>query len=184
MEPEQPDVRTRRGLRIAALVVGSLALAALIAAGGVAAYLARSNADRARRWETRSLLAEHNAHELNGLLVERTADLNVRIRQLNQMAGKVESSQSALSRSESDVTSLVERQRELANEKAQLEDQQAALADVATAYRQCKDGLATAIDHILANDLAWVQKHADSIDSVCGNADDSFAGYQQAFGGG
>jgi septal ring factor EnvC (AmiA/AmiB activator) len=103
--------------------VQTAALGLVLAACVGLAYLAWSNYDRADRWKARSTRLERNAEALNTLLIQRSNSLNARTRELNGMAGKVRRATRTLRRSEQDVASLSRRQRELANEKAHVEDE-------------------------------------------------------------
>src|SRR5687767_3724292 len=85
------------------------AIAALVVAAG-AGYVAYDNKNRAADWEARAFRLERNTEQLNGLLVERSTQLNERTRELNAIASKVTRQQNALTRSESDVETLSDRQ--------------------------------------------------------------------------
>jgi hypothetical protein len=112
-----PILRDRRFLVVAALAV----LLALALAG--ASTLALVNARRADDWQTRAEQVELRTKVINDLLVERSHDVNSRTRALNATATRLRATRRALSRSEADVRALVRRQSELANEKAQAEDE-------------------------------------------------------------
>lgn len=172
------------------VVAGAVAGAAiaLLAMAGVASYLAYVNENRADRWRDRAATLERNASALNDLLVARTAALNRRIRELNVLAAKVRRAEEALSRSEGDVEALEERQRQLANEKAQIEDEraalvarQAALEDVAARYVGCKQKLVTLVDSI-AGGAAAAQAIADDAFATCDGADDALRSYLATYG--
>ena len=172
---------------IAALVVVVLLL---VGAAGVAAYVAHTNKERADRWRDRAERLQRNADALNALLVRRTGLLNLRARQLNALAAKVQLSTEALARSEGDVQSLEERQRALANEKAQLEDARAALeqeqrvlADVASRYVRCSNGLKHAFDAVVNQDTAWLDANGADVESTCSSADAALQDFQSAYGG-
>lgn len=166
-------------------MVGVLGL--LVVAGG-ASYLAVSNDARADQWQERSTELERNVRTLNRLLVNRTARLNKRVRQLNVMAAKVKKASAALVRSESDVQALEERQRELANEKAQIEDERGllyeqgeAIAEVASAYIRCNGGLNDLVDALFAEDHEWINRYAEGIFSDCDAAEDALQSYQEVY---
>ena len=142
----------------------AIAIALALALAGAMA-LAFSNKSRADRWEDRAFTLERNTEQLNGLLIERSTQLNERTRELNQLAAKVERQQSALTRSESDVASLTRRQRALAAEKAEVEDSRAALQlqsralnSVATAFVACKDGLVSLLGYVVEGDSGLRQR--------------------------
>ena len=118
------DGVVRRDKR-AFLVLGLLVLAVL--AAGWAAYEARQNGQAADAWHQRAVEYEEQVNGLRTLIGERSAQLNNRTRQANALASNLRSTRSQLRRSEGDVTSLSRRQRELANEKAHLEDERRSL---------------------------------------------------------
>lgn len=172
-----------------AALFGALAAAVvLVAALGSAGYLAWTNKDRADRWEERSTALERNVSTLNRLLVDRSNRLDSRTRELNRMAAKVRKQGDALSQSEADVSSLERRQRELANEKAQVEDDRAALTvqassleDVAGAFVDCKDGLVDLLGYILDEDYFSARAVLDDVDSDCGYAESALATYDNNY---
>ena len=181
-------VARRRGGRwlLPLLVAVALVLAAALA--GVSA-LAYSNKSRADDWEERAFTLERHTEQLNGLLVERSTQLNERTRELNQLAAKVERQQSALSRSESDVASLTRRQRELAAEKAEVEDSRAALrlqsrvlSSVANAFVACKDGLVSLLAYVLGGDQTSASAVVDEVGADCSRAETLLLDYRSRFG--
>jgi septal ring factor EnvC (AmiA/AmiB activator) len=183
---------TRRFLSRRRLIISGLCLAVfmLVAAGGVAGYLAHSNKQRADQWADHAFLLQENLGSLEAELEERTGDLNQRTEDLNAMASKVQEAETAITRSEADVRSLEKRQRRLANEKAQVEDARAELAvqtgaleDVASAYIDCKSGLIELLNYILADDYATANAIVASVDGDCAHADDSLSGYLARYGG-
>jgi septal ring factor EnvC (AmiA/AmiB activator) len=174
--------RLRRAL--VALAIGAVAALAAVA------FVAWSNYDRADRWERRAVRLQHNADELNTLLIDRSDRLNARTRELNAMALKVTEAENSIVRSEADVSALEQRQRELANEKAQVEDERAAMAEerdaitgVASAYIACKKGLVDLLQYVANDDYASANSYADSVDSDCSDADSSLQSYLAAYGG-
>jgi small-conductance mechanosensitive channel len=177
---------SRRRLEIAALALLQLALVGGLLAVG---YVAWTNHDRAGRWQDRAATLERNAAALNKVLVARSETLNERTRELNAMATKVRESQQALRRSESDVATLARRQRELANEKAQVEDARAAVAaqaseleDVAAAYVDCKDGLIDLLGYLARDDFASANAAVDAVSTDCEYADETLSAYMSSYG--
>jgi chromosome segregation ATPase len=155
-------------------VIG-LAIVALAATATYFVYAAKQNRDSAERWQTR-------AGTLQRTLTARTRQLNTRTDALNRTA-------SALKRSESDVDDLEKRQRELASEKAQVEDTRGALqlqaqslATIAGEQGQCTTGLTELLNRYAANDYAWVDANAASVSSTCEKAQTDFASFQAQFG--
>jgi predicted nucleic acid-binding Zn-ribbon protein len=89
------------------------------------------------------------------------------------------------------VQSLEERQRALANEKAQLEDaraaleqEQQALGNVASRYVECSNGLKAALDAVVNQDSGWLDANGAQVESTCSSADASLQDFQTAYGGG
>ena len=186
-EPATRRVLTRRWLIVSGLCLGVFLL---VAAGGMAGYLAHSNKQRADQWADHASLLQEDLDSLEAELGARTDDLNQRTEDLNAMASKVQQAETAIARSEADVRSLERRQRRLANEKAQVEDARAELAvqtgaleDVASAYIDCKSGLIELLNYILADDYATANAVVASVDSDCAYADDSLSGYLARYGG-
>jgi hypothetical protein len=152
---------------------------AILALGGAAGYFiyaAKENRDAADRWAAR-------AGTLERTLTARTRQLNTRTEALNRTA-------SALKRSEKDVDELEDRQRALANEKAQVEDargalelQATSLASIATEQRQCTSGLTELLNRYAADDYEWVDANADAVSTTCGQAQSDFEAFQAQFGG-
>jgi hypothetical protein len=151
---------------------------AIVALAGVASYFvyaARENRDAADRWQTR-------AGTLQRTLTARVRQLNTRTEALNKTAA-------ALRRSEADVKTLEGRQRELANEKAQVEDargalelQTTSLATIAGEQRDCTTGLAELLNRYAAEDFAWVDANAGRVSATCEKAQNDFAAFQAQFG--
>jgi septal ring factor EnvC (AmiA/AmiB activator) len=154
-----------------------------------AVYVALDNKGRADRWEDRAFQLERNTDQLNGLLVERSTQLNERTSELNALAAKVTRQQSALARSESDVETLSARQRELAAEKAAVEDSRAALAlqstaleGVADALVACNAGLFELFGYVVAGDRGSADTIVDSVSASCTLADARFGDYRSRYG--
>jgi hypothetical protein len=179
--------RSRRGWKVAAVLVSQLLLLGL---AGAAGYLAWTNHDRADGWKARAVTLDRNVAALNDVLVERSETLNERTRELNLMAAKVRESQGALRRSEADVASLARRQRELANEKAQVEDERAEVAaeaeaveGVAGAFIDCKSGLVDLLGYIANDDYYSANYYWDSVSADCSYAEESLSNYLGSYGG-
>ena len=153
----------------------ALAIVALAVGAGYFVYAAHVNRDAADRWRSR-------AGTLERTLTARTRQLNTRTQALNRTA-------TALKRSEADVQSLEDRQRQLASEKAQVEDargalelQASSLAKIAGEQRQCTSDLTQLLNHYAAQDYAWVDTNADAVNAACRQAGDDFAAFQSEFG--
>lgn len=106
------------------------------------------------------------------------------------MATKVEEAQRSLRRSEADVSTLEQRQRELANEKAQIEDERQglseerdALGSVAVAMIQCKNGLFSIVRYLAEDDYSSASYYWDSVSYDCGLAEDAVDDYLSVYGG-
>ena len=162
-------------------------IAVLVAAAST--YVAYDNRNRAEGWEAQVFRLERNTEQLNGLLVERSTQLNERTRELNTLATTVTRQQNALVRSESDVESLTDRQRELAAEKAALEDSQAALALQSSALEQvadtlvsCNSGLFELFGYVVDGDRASADAIVDAVSQSCALAESRFAGYRARYG--
>jgi septal ring factor EnvC (AmiA/AmiB activator) len=176
--------RSRAGLIIAILVV--LVLLAALAGVGALAY---SNKTRADGWEARAFRLERNTEQLNGLLIERSTQLSERTTEVNRLAAKVTRQQNALTRSESDVASLSQRQRELAAEKARVEDSRAelqvqstVLKSVANSFVECKDGLVALLGYVIQEDNAAASRIVDGVAADCSTAESSLARYRARYG--
>ena len=197
--PTGPSPRRRR------VLVGALALAVVFAVGAAAGagYLAYENRDRADRWQARAADLERQVESLNDVLVERSQTLNERTEELNEMAAKVRRAERAVARSEADVLALERRQRQLANEKAQVEDARAALAlerdqlegqasslaeerealaGVAVAFITCKNGLEELLDHVLAEDFGAASAVSGQIGTDCDTAESELDAYIADYG--
>ena len=80
-----------------------------------------------------------------------------------------------MGQSQGDVSSLEVRQRELANEKAQLQDQQAALDGVASNYVSCKQDLIQLLSDVTNGYDTTYDYNVASSD--CSSADSSLQSY-------
>jgi hypothetical protein len=98
---------------------------------------------------------------------------------MNQLARKLKQSEVALGQSQLDVSSLEKRQRELANDKAQLQDQQRLLDQVAGAYVTCKGDLIQLFNDIASGYDTTYSYNTASTD--CTSADDSLQSYLGAY---
>jgi hypothetical protein len=177
------NAKTRRRVLLA---VGATAVIGIL---GVLAFFAWSNYDRAGRWEARAATLERNNRSLNAILISRSEKLNARTLELNGMAAKVRRAETTIARSEADVQALERRQRELANEKAQVEDarsqlaaEQTALEGVAAAYVDCKSGLVDLLSYVTADDYASASAAVDQVAADCQYADSSLQNYQSTYG--
>jgi hypothetical protein len=186
-----PDLGlTARGRRKRfAWAAAALAVLLLATGVGVLGYLTWSNYERADRWRDRSLTLQRNVRSLNELLVVRSRSLNARTRELNAMAAKVRRTNNALLRSEQDVTSLARRQRELANEKAQVEDARAELAAesaklgaVADAFIDCKNGLVEVLEYVAVDDYASLEYVIPEVRDDCQSAEFQLSDYNAVYG--
>jgi TolA-binding protein len=150
-------------------------IAVLVAVAGWALYAVHENQVRARSWERRAAVLQKDESQLQSLLSARTRLLNQRIDQVNSLATKLHRSQVALGQSQGDVSSLEVRQRELANEKAQLQDQQAALHQVVNSYVTCQGDLVQVVSDLASGvDGTYDFQIADS---DCTEANNGFQNY-------
>ena len=154
----------------------AVALVVLAGATGYFVLAAHRNRDAADQWQAR-------AGTLQRTLTARTNQLNARTGALNKAAAD-------LKRSQSDVASLEARQKQLANEKAQVEDQSGALklqaqslATIAGEQRQCTSDLTELLNRYAAQDFSWVDANADTVNQTCQQAGTDFATFQSQFGG-
>ena len=186
--PRRPALEPARrggGWLIASAAV---AVAAVFVAAG-SAYVALDNRNRAEDWEDRVFRLERNTEQLNGLLVERSTQLNERTRELNKLAATVTRQQNALVRSESDVESLTERQRELAAEKAAVEDSRAALAQqsavlerVADTLVSCNSGLFELFGYVVDGDRVSADAIVGDVSEACALAESRLTAYRVRYG--
>jgi hypothetical protein len=189
LRPPSPAVRVTERRRQPSLLLAVGALAVVLALGG-AAYVAVTNKSRADRWQERTERLERNASALNSVLIARSNALNERTVQLNRLAARVREGQGALRRSQADVSSLARRQRELANEKAQLEDgrveltaQAATLEDIALDFATCKDGLVELLGYALRQEVDSMSNVVPGVEADCGRAETRLAAYRSIYGG-
>ena len=187
--PVYSRVQPRSSNRFVWRVLTLLLVLGLIAALAGVTALAYSNKSRADDWEDRAFTLERHTEQLNGLLIERSTQLNERTRELNGLAAKVTRQQSALTQSESDVASLSRRQRELAAEKARVEDDRAALQvqsrelnSVANAFVACKDGLVALLGYVVQGDQSSASAVVDEVGADCSRAESLLLGYRSRFG--
>jgi septal ring factor EnvC (AmiA/AmiB activator) len=187
LQREDPDGTPRRRL----LLLGCLAtlLLLLVAAATSAGYLASTNKTRADDWQERAAEVQANVDRLEATLDERTTILNQRTKDVNTLAAKVAATERAIERSEGDVRRLERRQRQLAAEKANVEDARAALAlqataieDVASAYIDCNSRLTEAIGYISAENYNGLNAIAGRVDADCAAADRAFRAYVANYG--
>jgi hypothetical protein len=170
-------------------LVAALGVAAvLLLAAGWFGYASHTNSKVAAEWKQRSIELEEQVNGLRTLIGERSAQLNERTRQANRLAANLRSTRGALVRSEDDVSSLAQRQRELANEKAQLEDlrralqQQASdLTDVASRYISCKSSLIDVINALIDQDYSSARYAIDVANSRCDSASSALNAYVAAY---
>ena len=182
----QPTRRPGAGWRSKALLPMVLASVLTIT---VLVVLVGRNGSRAEDWQRRSKQQSGSIAELQRVLGTRSSELNFRIRQVNKLTASVRRSQTALGRSESDVSSLAYRQRQLADEKAQVEDERAqlevesnSLASIAGAFLDCNDGLNDLLSKVLGGDRAGASQIYDAVVSDCQIADDELSAYQNRYG--
>lgn len=178
-EPERPEAR--RPARALSLtkprLIGIIAVVvALIGAGAAVGYVAFENSERADRWRDRSVV-------LQDLVAQRTEALNRQTARLNVAATRLRAARRAISRSEADVAQLEVRQRELANEKAQVEDERAALLNVAGQLESCNAGMGSLIQ-IISGGLQPDPTDLGNLVSVCNAADAAVSVYIQTYGAG
>lgn len=166
-----------------------VAVAVVVAAVGALTFAVKTNRDRAEDWRQRAIAAEEIVEGQRVVIGQRSQALNRRTLQVNRLAEKLRTTRTALRRSEGDVTSLARRQRELANEKARVEDerrqlqaQQAALELVASDFIDCNDGLFDVLGAVLDEDWTWVSIYVRSRLSSCTDASSSLDVYRSQFG--
>jgi hypothetical protein len=148
-------------------------LVVLLAGIGGLGYIALTNHDRADRWRERSLV-------LQDLLVDRTTALNRQTARLNEASVTLRQARTAIARSEEDVADLERRQRALANEKAQVEDQRAVLLSAAGQLSACNTGLRSLVD-IVAEGYSADPGEVDGLAAVCAAADRSVSAFTAAY---
>ena len=178
VSPSSRGIRRRLRLRLATLVLCVL-LTILIGVAGWGLYAMHVNEQRAVSWQHRAQKLQANAAQLQSLLDARTRLLNQRIDQMDRLARKLKLAQVALGQSQGDVSSLEKRQRQLANEKAQLQDQQRLLDKVAGGYVTCKQDLIQLLSDF-ANSYDTTSSY-DTANTDCTNADASLQSYLGAY---
>jgi hypothetical protein len=152
--------------RVRHVIGGLLLAAAMMAMAGATIYFAledHTNRDSAKAWHARSIELRHVVDARDTQLAQRTRALTVASGQLASLGGQ--------------VGTLDQRTRELAAEKAQVEDQRAllqsrsdALTKVAQGEVTCSNDLSQAIPHISAQDSAWLTVNAPIINNACRQA--------------
>jgi chromosome segregation ATPase len=152
---------------------------AILAIAGAAVYFAvddHANRDSAKQWRARATLLRHVLDARSTQLAQRTRALKVAGGQLTSLGGQ--------------VGTLDQRTRELAAEKAQVEDQRAALqarsdalTRVARSEIACSNDLSQAIPHISAQDSAWLSANGATIDQHCQQAQNALNAFNATYGG-
>jgi len=174
---EQPDVPPSGGragisrLWVIGMVAGAVIL---LGVGGFMGYLAVENHDRADRWRDRSVV-------LQDLVADRTRALNRQTARLNVASTRLRHARRAIGESEQDVAQLEARQRELANEKAQVEDERVALLSTAGQLDSCNDGMSSLIE-IISGGFQPDPVELNDLVAVCNAADDAVNSYVQTYG--
>ena len=170
------------------VAVGVAAVALAVVVGGLG-WAMKTNGDRAEKWRDRAISAEEIVDGQRVLIGQRTRALNRRTTQVNRLADKLRDTRTSLRRSEGDDSSLARRQRELANEKARVEDerrqlqsQQAALETVASDVLTCNNGLVDVLGAVLDEDWDWLLSYVNSRLASCTDAGASLDSYQRRFG--
>jgi hypothetical protein len=89
------------------------------------------------------------------------------------------------------VSGLESRQRNLVSEKAQIEDQRGllvsqaeSLAKLAGREHACNAGLTTLFNKYAAHQFAWVDAHADAVQTSCQQAQAAFDAFESQYAGG
>jgi len=178
-EPEPVDPPEARGHRRRWPIVVAVLFVAMAAWAGWATYAMRENENRALAWQERANALGVRTRVAERRLTERTRTLNDRVDQLNILGARLADAQAALHRSEGDVSSLEVRQRQLADEKAQLEDQAQLLSGVARSYAACKQDLIDLLTDVQTNTDPTASYTAAS--RSCASADDQLQAYVHAF---
>jgi hypothetical protein len=175
--PAEPDSATRRGRwPIAVAVVLVVALAGW---AGWATYAMRENENRAVAWQQRASALDVHTRRADAILAARTQALNVRVDQLNTLGSELAKAQSDLKSSQGDVSTLEVRQRQLAAEKAGVEDQAQMLDGVAGAYVRCKLDLVNLLGAVAKGSKA--SAGYATARSSCANADAQLRAYLSAY---
>lgn len=100
---------------------------------------------------------------LDAHLAFRTEELNVRTTALNRTSERLE-------RSEQDVKALETRQIDLAGEKARVEDDRAALGEVADKQSECNMLLTELLEAFAFDDFDWLDANIDDVADTCAAA--------------
>jgi chromosome segregation ATPase len=160
-------------------VLGAVLLAgAMVAMAGAAVYFSvddHANRDSAKRWRARATELRHVLDARDTQLAQRTHALTAASGQLTSLGGQ--------------VGTLDRRTRELAAQKAQVEDQRAllqqrsdALTKVAQQEITCSNDLSQAIPHITAQDSAWLSANASTINQTCQHAQTALDSFNATYG--
>lgn len=157
---------------------GSLLAVAVVALVGAAVYFAiddHGNRASATDWRARALELRHVLDARDIQLAQRTRALTAAGGQLASLGGQ--------------VGTLDQRTRQLAAEKAQIEDQRgllqarsSALIKVAQEEATCSGELSQAIPHITAQDSAWLTANATTINHDCQQAQNDLNKFNATYG--
>jgi chromosome segregation ATPase len=170
-------MRQKKARRREVLGASVLAAAIVVMAGAVVYFALGDHANRAsaREWRARSIELRHVLDARDTQLAQRTHALKVASGQLTSLGGQ--------------VGTLDQRTRQLAAQKAQVEDQRAllqqrsdALTKVAQAQITCSNDLSQAIPHISAQDSAWLTANATTINQACQQAQNALNAFNARFG--
>lgn len=156
----------------------SLLATAMVAMVGAVIYFAlddHANRASAQEWRARAVELRHVLDARDTQLAQRTRALTVASGQLTSLGGQ--------------VGTLDQRTRQLAAEKAQVEDQRAllqsrsdALTKVAQEEITCSGDLSQAIPHISAQDSAWLTANAATINQDCQQAQSDLNAFNATYG--
>ena len=162
------------------LIGGAAAVAVLLVAVGVLAALtvinnsrASQNLERADRWQERS-------EELSDLVSVRTRSLNRQTARLNVASNRLRSARRSIQRSEADVATLEQRQSELADEKAAIEDERGDLATVVVRLDACRLAVVDAYNELNAGFDPGVL--VDTANATCAEAETVADAYLATYG--
>lgn len=186
-DPEPPRRRHQVTLSGALLVIAVVGLVALVAGTAVLATLAVLNHRRADENLSRAIVWQGRSDELQELVGDRTKALNRQTARLAIASDRLRKARTAIARSEEDVATLQTRQRELAAEKAAVEDERASIA----LQRDALGGIAEMLvacngvmyELVLAADGGYVDDgHVLRVQQECGAARAAVDDYAAAFG--
>jgi hypothetical protein len=159
------------------------ALAVVIVLAPVACAV-KSNKDRAEDWHRRAVVAEASVAGLRVVIVQRSRALNRRTVQANQLVSQLHSNGTALRRSKVSVGTLTQRQRELANENARMENERrklqsrlAALGRIGSKLSACTEDLGRVLDPAQGKRPRTISVAARSRVASCRRAGASFDAY-------